>query len=388
MNIINKSTFNELARVHEPHCVSIYIPTHRAGGPEGIKQDRINFKNQIQEAARKLEAYNLTKDQISSSLKPARDLLEDESLWSHLGEGLMAFLYGDTMRYFRVPVSFDPQVHIEDHLYLLPAIPLLTDAGRHFIMSVSLNNVRFFEATRQSVSEVDVSALVPEGLEDAVGSDYEQQSLQFRSGQDLNPQSPMYHGQGSGEMPEKKEEAEKYFHQVNEGIMDILHDETAPLVIACVDYLFPIYKKANTYKHLEDEFIPGNHDETRPGELQQKSWKIVGEKFDKDRDQEISRFEEKLSAAKASFNAAEVLPAGMIGQAETMFVKKGSEIWGTYDPDKHSIDVSEVHRIGQSELINEAAIKTVEKGGKVLYLSEDEMPEEMETVAATYRYSM
>lgn len=387
MEILNRETFDELANVHEPHCVSIYIPTHRAGH-EGIKKDKITFKNQLQEVAQKLESYELTKDQISNYLRPARELLEDETLWSHLSEGMAVYLYGDEMKCFRVPVSFEARHHIENNLYLLPVIPLLTDAGRHFVLAISLNQVRFFEATRHSITPVDISALIPENLEDAVGADYEQQSLQFRSGQDVEPGRAIYHGHGSGEMPEKKEEARKYFDQVNDGLMRILNNEKAPLVLACVDYLYPIYREANSYANLEETFIHGNHDETRPEMLQEKSWEIVGDQFDHDREQEINDFDLKLSAANASFQAADVVPACMIGRAETLFVRKGTSIWGTYDPDVNRVKISDVRRTGQTELVNQAAVKTILHGGKVLYLDEADMPEEMDDIAATYRYSM
>ncbi len=388
MNFFNKSIFKDLAAVHEPHCVSIYIPTHRAGGPEGIKKDKIRLKNQLKEAVQKLEIYELSKPQVEEYLRPVRDLLENEYIWSHMSDGLMIFLYGENMDYYQVPVDFSEQCHVESSLYLLPAIPLLTDSARHFIMALSLNEVRLFQATRHSISRVDVSELVPEGMTESVGEDYEQASLQFRSGQGESQDAAIYHGQGAGEMPEKKKEVAKYFQDVDKGIMKILHDEKAPLVIACVDYLFPIYQDNNSYDYLENEFVKGNHDETNPEKLREAAWELIGDRFDKDRETEISKFEKQLSAAAASFNEQEVIPAGIIGQAETLFVRKGTEVWGRYDKETHKIDIDSMPRTGNAELVNKAAIETVKHGGKVLHLESDEMPEEMGEVAATYRYTI
>ncbi len=77
----------------------------------------------------------------------------------------------------------------------------------------------------------------------------------------------------------------------------------------------------------------------------------------------------------------------MGGRVETLFVKKGSEIWGRYDPDSHKIDVEDVQRIGTAELINQAAIGTIKHGGKVFYVTGEELPE-MNKLAATFRYTV
>jgi hypothetical protein len=388
MEIFDKSMFLSLSKIHKPHCVSIYIPTQRAGGPKGIQEDRIRFKNQLKLVAQKLGAYGLKEPQVKEYLAPARQLLEDEVIWSHQSDGLAVFLYGETMEYYTVPIKFEEDYHIEDNLYLMPLIPLLTDEGRHFIMPVSLNSVRFFEATRHTITPVTVEGLIPQTLEEAVGTDFEQKSLQFRSGHSMSPESATFHGHGSGQMPEKKEEIQKYFNALDEGLMKMLHDEQVPLVLACVDYLFPIYKESNSYDFLKNDFISGNHDETSPLELHTKSWEIVGKKYDKDREEAMETFNLKLSAAKASFNEAEVIAASLIGRTEILFVRKGSKIWGIYDPDDHKVDIDSMDRVGNAELLNQAAIKTVTLGGKVIYVESGEMPEEMGKVAATYRYAM
>lgn len=388
MDIFNKSTFLSLSEIHEPHCVSIYIPTQRAGGPKGKQEDRIKFKNQLKLVSQKLEAYGLKEPEVKEYLSPARQLLENEVLWSHLSDGLVVFVYGETMDYYTVPIEFDEYHHIEGNLYLLPLIPLLADEGRHFIMPVSLNSVRFFEATRHSFTPVTVEGLIPQTLEEAVGTDFEQKSLQFRTGHSMSGESATFHGHGAGQMPEKKEEIQKYFNALDEGLMKMIHDEHVPLVLACVEYLFPIYKESNSYDFLENDFIHGNHDETAPLELHTKSWEIVGKKFDKNREEALETFELKLSAAKASYNETEVIAASLVGQTETLFVRKGSQIWGTYHPNNHKVEIDTVARVGNSELINRAAIKTLSLGGKVLYVDSDEMPEEMGKVSATYRYVM
>lgn len=62
-------------------------------------------------------------------------------------------------------------------------MPVFNGAGRFFLLALSLNAVRLFEGTRDHIAETAIQQIVPQQMEDTVGSDYEQKSLQFRSGQ-------------------------------------------------------------------------------------------------------------------------------------------------------------------------------------------------------------
>ncbi|QJD94859.1 hypothetical protein HH214_02675 [Mucilaginibacter robiniae] len=49
MDLISKEEFAELINYHGENCISIYIPTHRAGVEVNEKQDAIVFKNALQQ---------------------------------------------------------------------------------------------------------------------------------------------------------------------------------------------------------------------------------------------------------------------------------------------------------------------------------------------------
>jgi len=47
------------------------------------------------------------------------------------------------------------------------------------------------------------------------------------------------------------------------------------LIISGVDYLLPIYKKANTYKNLVDKTIIGNQEYAKLQDIRKKAWEII-----------------------------------------------------------------------------------------------------------------
>jgi hypothetical protein len=254
-------------------------------------------------------------------------------------------------------------------------------------MALSLGNVKFYEATSHSIVEVIMEGLVPQSLEEAltVGDDYEQKSLQFRSGQGEAGKA-MYHGHGAGNQTEKKEETLKYFREINEGLMRMLHDEQAPLVLACVDYLEPIYREANTYPHLFDFHISGNHENTSMLSLHSAARDMLNQHFEKDKADRYEDYQNKVHQGLASYEEKKVIPAAMIGQVDTLFIRNNDHLWGLYDVENHKIKVNNQKKIDNACLLNKAAIETIKNSGKVFLIENGEMPEEGTLVNATFRY--
>lgn len=61
-----------------------------------------------------------------------------------------------------------------------PLLPLLSGDGRFYILALSQNELRLLQATRYSVSEVDLEG-VPESLSTALRYDVPEESLQWHT---------------------------------------------------------------------------------------------------------------------------------------------------------------------------------------------------------------
>lgn len=385
MDIFKKKTFLKLAEVHSPHCVSIYLPTDRSGDKNRDK-NKIRLKNRLKDAVGQLSGFGMEKYEAEGYLKPAYDLVDaDPDFWGHQSDGLAVFLFNGQMEHYSLPAAFDEITYVADHLYLQPLAGILHDQGRHFIMAVSINSVRFFDATRHSITPVTTEGLIPEALVEAVGTDFEDRNLQFRTGQSPNG-GAVFHGHGAGSTTDKKDEIVKYFRQMNDGLQEKLRDESAPLVVACVDYLFPLFQEAITYKNLKSKHIGGNHEMTDPLVLKELAWEIVRDDFENKDEKARRRYDEFLGAGMASFNLEEIIPATLGGRTDALFLKKDAHIWGKYIPDENKVAVEDVHKVGNTDLLNKVAIETVRNGGSVYIVEETEMPDGTSEVNAVFRY--
>ncbi len=385
MDHITLNQIKELARINEPECISIFIPTHRAGEEVKNMVDHKNLKNQIKEIRNKLDTHQLTDDEINHLLKPVNDLLDDTSFWKHQSDGLAIFRNRKMFDYYTLPVSFAPYNYLADHFFPRPLIPYINDKGRFFLLGLALGSVKFFECFPHQIDEIEVEDLLPEKLQETVGYDFRQKNLQFRTGQTGFDQS-MFHGQGSANEEEKKQEILKYFRAVNKGLMKYLHDKKAPLVVATVDYLMPVYKEVNEYKYLQDEFIPGNPEQEDAILLHEKGRLLMEKFFNRDRKNKKASFEQALSDQKASWKEDVIIPEAINQRVETLFVKNGAHLWGIYDKENNRILKRDNESLQSSCLINMAAMHTIINGGRVYLTEPDEMPEKTSSLNAIFRY--
>jgi hypothetical protein len=376
--------FKELATVHEPHCISIYIPTHRAGKEVNQKVDQLNLKNKMQKISRELENYYLKKRDIDIIMEPIKELVEDGGFWNLQSDGLAVFCSEGRFEYYKVPMRFDDFVYISDHFYLKPIIPYLNDDGKFYLLSLSQNNVKLYEGHPHHLSEIGIEDLVPENFQEVVGDDYKEKNLQFRTGHS-GSENAVFHGHGSGK-EEDKLEIQKYFRAINDGLMNVFNNRRRPLVLAAVDYLVPIYREVNHYQNLYHEFIPGNpeHEDTRV--LHKKARAMLSDYFNQSRINTLALFEEALSSNKASYKEEDIIAAAYNQKIDTLFIRDHQVLWGVFNKEDGSVTLRDDNTQYKSCMINFAAVHTMLNSGHVYLMNADQLPENGSKMNAIYRY--
>lgn len=158
-----------------PPAVSIYLPRHRAV-PE-TRQDPIRFKNLLRAVEGQVLAAGAgaRAAEASAMLAPAFELLEDTDFCLHQQEGLAVFAAVGFFRRYRVPSRLDEMVVVSHRFHVKPLVPLVTGDSTFFLLALSQNQVRLFEGTRDTISEIDLEG-VPPSLAEALKYDDPQNS--------------------------------------------------------------------------------------------------------------------------------------------------------------------------------------------------------------------
>lgn len=383
--MITKEELLELTQMQGSPAVSIFIPTHRAGKETLNGADAIRLKNQLKRVKQNLEQQEIHKNTIAAITKPVNELIQDGEFWRHQSDGLALFISENVCKKYTVPLKFSDSVYISNEFYVKPLMPLFNGDGRFYLLTLKADAVGFYEGTRHSITKIEVDDLTPSRLEDVVGYDFEQKSLQFRT-QQGNQGAGSFHGHAKSD-EKAKTELLQYFRAIDKGLMKLLHDDqTPPLVVASLDYHFPIYKEANSYKNLYPRHVSGNPADMDALELHQRAWELMKSHFSRKRQDKKLRYLEWQKSGKTSSNLNEILPAAAQGKVDTLFIEKNKDILGTFYPENGETRVLNGESSTGTLLLNHAAIKVFEQGGKVFLEDRDNLPDSSSEINALFRY--
>ncbi len=388
MDTLSNGELRRLQNKQKGVCVSIFLPTRRAGVDS--QQDALRLRHQIRDAENRLLLENIRSTEVEKLLEPIRALLDDGDFWLHTGDGLAIFRSSELFHYYRLPCSFKEQVIVSDHFYLKPLLPLLTNNGRFYILAMSQNEIRLLEGTHYSVQQVELPEEVPESLAEALKYEEAENEVWLyssSSGATIGKggrRPAIFYGQGVGH-DDSKDHLLRYFQQIDRGLHELLRDEEAPLVLAGVEYLFPLYRQANTYHHLLGQGVAGNPDKLSPEILHTQAWAVVEPYFRKGQEESAAQYRDNVGTERTSNDIREIMPAAYYGRVSSLFVAIDEELWGIFDPTSNTIHVHKEPRFRDDDLLDEAATQTLLHGGSVYAVERTKVPGQA-LLAAVFRY--
>ena len=388
MDRLSKKEIKTLLEKHESLCVSIFLPTS-LGGLES-QQDELRLRHQIWDTENRLLLENLRSTEIEKLLEPLHALLEDGGFWLHTIDGLAIFRTPEMFHCYRLPYSFKEQVVVSDHFYLKPLLPFLATGGHFYILALSQNVIRLLEGTRFDIQELELPETVPANLVESLKYEEAENEVSFYSSSSGavvgkgGRKAAIFYGQGVGH-DDSKDHLLRYFQQIDRGLHELLRDENAPLVLAGVEYLLPIYQQANTYPYLLHQGVPGNPDKLSSDALHAKAWEVVEPYFQQDQENTAAQYRDNVGTTQTSNDIREIMPAAYYGQIGSLFVAINQELWGHFDPASNTIHVHKEARFRDDDLLDEAATQTILHGGSVYAVEQSKIPGET-VLAAVYRY--
>ena len=377
MNILTGDDLRSLIERREGLCVSLFMPTHRMGTE--TQQNQIRYRNLLRKAEEKLIDSDLRPQEIREFLKPAHDLAGDVPFWQNQSDGLALYVSPASFNHFRLPISFEELVIVTNRFHLKPIIPAATGDREFFVLAVTQKDVRLIKGSRYAAEEIDLEA-VPSTAAEFFRFDLLEKELQYHT----RRHPAAFQGVGGG-TEDPKDDILRYFKQVDKGIKIIMKGSHTPLVFAGVEYLYPIYKEANTYPHLMDDAITGSPEGLTADELHDQAWPLVEPVFEKEREKAIHLYKELSGTGRASNDIKEIIPAAYHGRIDTLFVSVGQQQWGRYNTETDEVILQDDATLSSADLLDYAAIQTLLNGGAVYAVSLDDIPDEA-LMVAIFRY--
>jgi hypothetical protein len=341
--------------------VSIFLPTHPPGDTE---QDPIRLRNLLREAEHRL-AGGVRHSQARDLLAPGLELTADAAFWRDAAAGGLAlFLAGGGARRLRLPYRPRQLVVVGDRFHVKPLLPLLGGDGRFYLLALSQHRVRLFAGDRDGLRELELPEVLA-GLDETMRLEDRAEQLQLHQSGPARPggrPAVVFHGHGVG-TDDAKDRVLRLFREVDHGLQHAVSDRRAPLVLAGVDYLRPLYRAASAYPEILEGGLSGNPDHLGARELHRRAWALVADRFRSDQRAVAGRCRALERRGRATSDLRRIVAAALGGRVESLLVPMGTERWGSVDPATGAAQLHRRARPGAVDLLDLAAVETLRHGG-------------------------
>jgi hypothetical protein len=376
---VEEVKYADLVAEHGEPCISIY--TSDCSALNGARHCLPRLMSLLRTADPRLKEVSMTAEEAEGLLTSNWRPIEETEPPFSLAQGLAIFMSRDFFGFCHLPVSVASHVAVGRQFLLRPLLPFIPIEDRFFVLALSQNHVRLFEGSRRGIHERTMHEVPGSLRQDLEGLHFERQyQMHTAASLGTHQKGAVFHGPSISQ----KDRLIHFFRDVDRGVADSLKGQEKPLIVAAVDYLFPIYKEANTYPYLLDEVIDGSPDLLSPNTLHDAAGKILQGQAAKACTRAFSVYNEHVNTPLTSSNLRDVLAAAERGIVRFLFVPTTGERWGSLVPPA-TVHLHSKEEPGDVDLLNLAAILTIRHGGHVYVVPAAKLPEGAD-LAAVFRF--
>jgi len=283
----NTKELEELKRFKEPFCLTMYIPLLEP--QPSTNPNKIQLKKLLHEGEKALKDAGVNEKTIGKTTSKAHSLLMNQAFWPFQHLGLVLFMHPRLFRYYWVP---DPDVPymltVERGFNLEPLLNVMENDKPYYVLALSHNDVRFFKGGHYGLKDLRLKNL-PTNLVETLRIDEYPNETETHTVAPASraAHSEAFHGQYN-ERETDKDMLYQFFRRIDQRLHTFLHNKRTPLIIASVDYLLPIYRRANTYPYLLPRGIGGNPQHMQLDDIRKQAWKIL-KRFSKIKESNIQK---------------------------------------------------------------------------------------------------
>ena len=359
--------------------VSLYLPVNRTGN--GKHENHIRLRNLIHQAASQLAAG--VDAQTAVAVAGQLDSLAGSSaLWAHPGDGMAVFATASMAQAFHLPLTIPEFVAVGSHCHLKPLASILQCDGLFYVLELSQHGVRLHKGSHFGMREITLLG----------GSPSVDEVCQPVSGERQGERRPMHGGPSSAHYfsvtgdEKARERIRAYFRNVNASICALLHGSQAPLVIAGMGFLLPLYRSVNHYPHLVEGGIDaGNPEAPSDHHLHHSAWEMVAPHFARSSIAARERLAQLHGTNRVSAELSKILHAAREGRVADLFIAADSVRWGSFDERDEKVREHKQRWSDDDDLLNLALIHALGTRAHIHVQPRSELPESSD-VHALFRY--
>jgi len=342
----------EAAQVAGP-CLTITVPVQPA--PNNSRQDYTRLNSAIHAAQPLLAERGFDAKQVADFLDPLTQM-EGESWGSEFGS-LVVLRSPEYFRYFHVREELKDSITVSDHFQVLPFVRATLDEQRQFfILALSKNRVRLLRCTNHSSEKVPLGPETPTSLEQWLNTRPPTTSPDHGETQASESGSTLGGFTSTTDRDNLDPHISNFFHRVDQAVFEALRGETAPLVLAAVEYEISMYRGLNRYPHLSPEHVHGAPDSLKGGELHKRALEAAQAAFELPMRKALDLYERLGGSERVSSKIKEIAEAAASGRVAHLFISEG------------------IGTTSNNDTLNSAALQTIALGGEIWVTSPKNVP--------------
>lgn len=361
--MLDDQSFRQLLGDH-PHAVSIYLLADPkqvdARGPEA------GLRTALGEAEAALRRRGLDDAGIQDLLAPAREAAAEYDPARHRGHGLMMFAAPGVFHSLPLPEALPSAVVVGGHFHVKPLLPVMAHTKHFFILGVSRDRARLLAATPFEATEVPLQLVhVPQGLAPEGATEEPVQS---------GPDVPLV-------------EQGDHFRAVAHAVLEAIGNDTAPIILAAEPETAGHFPRVARLPTLQAEVLHVNPFALTDADLLARVVEMMRPVLDAEVETVLEQVQARLGTGEptVAIRLEEIVAGAWFGRVDAVVVASDDALWGTFDPDTNTVH-AHGHPVGADEdLLNVAAVKALQTGGRAYALPLERLPRRSPAVA-TMRY--
>ena len=354
-DIPTRAEIEQLLTTSSPHCVSIYLPTHRV--PQDTAKDRLVLRDLTRQAVDQLHAAGASGDDVADIEEHLLHLVEDDNeFWTHQADSLAIFANPSRFETHRLPNQLSAMVEVSDRFHVKPLLRAVTFPHAAWILALTLGSVRLLEIGPSGPpQEVRVEGL-PQDAREAPGN----------------------------KVRRAREAA--YARRIDQALRQVLMGSSLPLILAASQPMAALYRSANTYPHLVSEREHGNPETTSDADLADAARAILDDVYADQLATLAIRFDDRRSQGRTAVDVSDVARLATLGAVDTVLVDIDESLPGSID-ERGAVTFDDADDAINYGVLDEIARRVLLAGGNVLAVRAGDIPDGG-PVAAILRFAI
>jgi hypothetical protein len=382
MDALERDYRTVLLSSHEPPCVSLYQPTHRAHPDK--QQDPIRFRNLVKELELSLGQKYVGRES-ASLLRPLRELAENVGFWNHALDGIAIFATSDLFRVYRLQRPVRELAVVADSFHTKPLMRILQSADRYHVLGLNREKATLFEGNRYVLDEVELASGFPRTAADVVGvkegEPERKQRAYGREGLGLTTRHGTVVRQDRVD-----NETERFFRAVDEAVLEQYSRPSGnPLLLAALPEHHHLFRAVSRNAFLLPDTIDSFPSTLSLDQLRERAWQLLLPRYLKRLSELIDQFGALRQEDRSSADLAEIARAAAAGRISTLLIEADRVMPGRFKPETGAIEFAPLDGPRVDDLLDDLGEHALKTGGEVVIVPSERMPTDT-GIAAIYRF--